>query len=48
MQAAQGEASGKKVAELQDVSFAYGKRTLVRDFSTTIMRGDRIGTVVTK
>ncbi len=45
MQAAQGEASGKKVVELQDVSFAYGKRTLVRDFSTTIMRGDRIGLI---
>src|SRR5690606_18855641 len=45
MQAAQGEASGKKVVELQDVSFAYGQRTLVRDFSTTIMRGDRIGLI---
>ncbi|NLC60726.1 MAG: ATP-binding cassette domain-containing protein, partial [Gammaproteobacteria bacterium] len=45
MQAAQGEASGKKVVELHGVSFAYGERQLVRDFSTTIMRGDRIGLI---
>ena len=45
MQAAQGEASGKKVVELRDVSFSFGERPLVRDFSTTIMRGDRIGLI---
>ena len=45
MQAAQGEASGKKVVELKDVSFSYGERALVRDLSTTILRGDRIGLI---
>ncbi|MGO1892764.1 MAG: ATP-binding cassette domain-containing protein, partial [Luteimonas sp.] len=45
MQAAQGAASGKKVVELQDVGFGYGDRALVRDFSTTILRGDRIGLI---
>ncbi|GAB3280635.1 ATP-binding cassette domain-containing protein [Parahaliea aestuarii] len=37
--------SGKIVAELQGVSKAYGDKTLLRDFSTIIQRGDRIGIV---
>ena len=45
MELAQGEASGKKVIEAKAVSFAYGDRVLVRDFSTTILRGDRIGLI---
>ena len=45
MDLAQGEASGKKVIEAREVSFAYGDRVLVRDFSTTILRGDRIGLI---
>ena len=45
MQAAQGESSGKKVVELKNVHFAHGERPLVHDFSTTIMRGDRIGLI---
>ena len=45
MQAAQGESSGRKVVELKDVQFAHGDRVLVRDLSTTIMRGDRIGLI---
>jgi ABC transport system ATP-binding/permease protein len=45
MELAQSEASGKKVIEARDVSFAYGDRLLVRDFSTTILRGDRIGLI---
>ncbi|AKC85414.1 ATP-binding cassette domain-containing protein [Pseudoxanthomonas suwonensis] len=45
MEAAQGESSGKKVIEAKDVSFAYGDRVLVRDFSTTVLRGDRIGLI---
>ena len=46
MEAAQGEASGKKMIEAKDVAFAYGGGTpVVRDFSTTILRGDRIGLV---
>ena len=38
-----GERSGKLVAELEGVSKAYGDRTVVRDLSTTILRGDKIG-----
>ena len=37
--------SGKIVAELKHVSKAYGQRTIIRDFSTIIQRGDRIGIV---
>jgi len=46
MEASQGEASGKKVIEARDVSFAYpGQAPVVRDFSTKVLRGDRIGLV---
>ena len=38
-----GEKSGQMVAELEHVSKRYGDRVVVRDFSTRIMRGDRIG-----
>lgn len=37
------ERSGKTVVEARDLSFAYGERRIVKDFSCTIMRGDRIG-----
>ncbi len=40
-----GEASGKLVAELKNVSYAWGNKPIVRDFSTVIVRGDRIGLV---
>ncbi|MBD7920461.1 ATP-binding cassette domain-containing protein [Xanthomonas bonasiae] len=45
MEAAQGESSGKKVIEAKELSFAFGARTMVRDFSSTILRGDRIGLI---
>ena len=45
MEAASAENSGKKVIELKDVSFAFGARTMVKDFSTLVMRGDRIGLI---
>ena len=38
-----GERSGKLVAELEHVSFGYPGRPLIRDFSTTILRGDKLG-----
>lgn len=38
-----GERSGKLVAELDNVSKSYGDKTLIRNFSTRILRGDRIG-----
>lgn len=38
-----GERSGKLVAELDNVTKAYGGRTLINGFSTRILRGDKIG-----
>ncbi len=45
LEAASGENSGKKVIDVRDVSFAFGERVMIRDFSTTILRGDRIGLI---
>ncbi|HRL21756.1 MAG TPA: ATP-binding cassette domain-containing protein [Alcaligenes sp.] len=41
----EGQRSGKLVAELQDVSHGYDDRVLIKDFSTVLMRGDRIGLI---
>ena len=38
-----GERSGKLVAELENVSKVYGDKTLIKNFSTRILRGDKIG-----
>lgn len=38
-----GERSGKLVAELENVSKAYGDKVLINNFSTRILRGDKIG-----
>jgi ABC transport system ATP-binding/permease protein len=40
-----GEASGRRVVDLRHVSFRYDGHCVIRDLSTTIMRGDRIGIV---
>ncbi|HEY9100700.1 ATP-binding cassette domain-containing protein [Chitinimonas sp.] len=40
-----GERSGKLIAELEHVSKAYDGRVLIRDFSTRILRGDKIGLI---
>ncbi|MDO6747289.1 ATP-binding cassette domain-containing protein [Gilvimarinus sp. 1_MG-2023] len=45
MNLAEGGLSGKLVAELKDVSFAYGDKPIVRGLTTQIIRGDRIGLV---
>ncbi|MBS0224929.1 MAG: ATP-binding cassette domain-containing protein [Proteobacteria bacterium] len=45
MEAAQTGASGRKVIEAEGVAFAYGDKVIVHDFSTTILRGDRIGLI---
>ena len=45
MATAQAGESGKKVIEAKNVDFAHGDNVLVHDFSTTILRGDRIGLV---
>ena len=41
----QGDRSGNLVAKVKDVAFAYGDREIVRDFSTTLMRGDKVGII---
>jgi ABC transport system ATP-binding/permease protein len=38
-----GERSGKLVAELENVSKSYGDKVLINNFSTRILRGDKIG-----
>ncbi|MBV2235670.1 MAG: ATP-binding cassette domain-containing protein [Sterolibacterium sp.] len=45
LQLVRGEQSGKLVAELQAVSKRFGERTVVRDFSCRILRGDKIGLI---
>ncbi|HKJ08400.1 MAG TPA: ATP-binding cassette domain-containing protein [Gammaproteobacteria bacterium] len=40
-----GELSGKLVAEVEHATVSYGERVLIRDFSTRILRGDRIGVI---
>ncbi|MCZ2499333.1 ATP-binding cassette domain-containing protein [Xylophilus sp. Kf1] len=45
MDVAAGQQSGKIVAELTEVSKRYGERDIVKNFSGTILRGDKIGLV---
>lgn len=40
-----GDASGKKVIEVNDICFAYADRPIVKNFSTLIQRGDKIGLI---
>jgi ATP-binding cassette subfamily F protein uup len=40
-----GSLSGKLVADLRRVGFRYGDRTILRQFSATILRGDRVGII---
>src|SRR5690606_25295824 len=41
----EADISGKMVVEAGHISKSFGERTIVRDFSTRIIRGDRIGIV---
>jgi ATP-binding cassette subfamily F protein uup len=45
LQAQEAERSGKLVVEMRNVSLALGSRAIVRDSSTTITRGDRVGLI---
>jgi ABC transport system ATP-binding/permease protein len=40
-----GEASGKKVITVDNMSFSYDNNTLIKNFSTLIQRGDKIGLI---
>ncbi|NLE37198.1 MAG: ATP-binding cassette domain-containing protein, partial [Pirellulaceae bacterium] len=41
----EGMRSGNLVARVDDISFAFADRPIVRNFSTTIMRGDKVGLI---
>jgi len=50
MEVATGGSSGKIVAELDKVSHSFplpagGRRTVIKDFSATILRGDKVGLI---
>ncbi len=45
MQAAVQDKSGQLVIDADQVSFSYGDRKILREFSTKVMRGDKIGIV---
>lgn len=40
-----GERSGKIVAELDNVCKSYGEKVIVKNFSATILRGDKVGLI---
>jgi ATP-binding cassette subfamily F protein uup len=42
---ASGQSSGKIVAELTEASKSFGDKLIVRDFSATILRGDKVGLI---
>ncbi|MFP3873853.1 MAG: ATP-binding cassette domain-containing protein [Thiohalophilus sp.] len=41
----EAQGSGKLVADVENVSFAYAGKSILKNFSTRIMRGDRIGII---
>jgi len=41
----EAERSGKLVVEAENVTFARGERVLVNNFSTTLLRGDKLGII---
>ena len=41
----EGERSGKLVVRAKGIAFSYGERELLGGFSTTIMRGDKVGII---
>ena len=45
MKIVRGEQSGKLVVEAEDVSFDYDGRTIIKNFTSTILRGDKVGII---
>ncbi|MFB1490350.1 MULTISPECIES: ATP-binding cassette domain-containing protein [unclassified Thiocapsa] len=41
----EADRSGKLVVEAEEISFAWGDTPVIRDFSTLILRGDKIGII---
>jgi ATP-binding cassette subfamily F protein uup len=45
MAVSEGRTSGALVTEAENISKSFGSRTVVREFSTRVLRGDRVGIV---
>ncbi len=45
LQVQDADRTGKLVIEAKDVSFSLGEKIIVQDFSTVIMRGDKVGII---
>jgi ATP-binding cassette subfamily F protein uup len=45
LQLDKGEQSGKLVFEAENIDLAFGDNAVIKGFSTTIMRGDRVGII---
>ncbi len=45
MEIQEAQRTGRLVIEAKQLGFRYGNRAIVRDFSTMIMRGDRVGLI---
>jgi ATP-binding cassette subfamily F protein uup len=45
LQIAQGQSTGQLVLDVDDISKSFGPSSVVRRFSTRVMRGDRIGLI---
>lgn len=45
MEIQEAQRTGKRVAELEDVSFSYGDTPVVAGLTTTVLRGDKVGIV---
>jgi len=45
LEAQEIERSGKLVIDIENASFGYNDNQIVHDFSTTVMRGDKIGVI---
>lgn len=45
MEISVNERSGKRVAEIDNVSVAFDGRSIIREFSSSIIRGDKIGLI---
>jgi ABC transport system ATP-binding/permease protein len=41
----QAEASGRLIADAKDITFGYSDTPIIKDFSTTVIRGDKVGII---
>ena len=45
LQAQEGETTGKLVLDAKNVSFSWGEKPILKDFTTRVFRGDKIGII---